>query len=261
MRLGFSPASALLLDLDGAFRLASELKLDFIELSADLYEIAPQFQDPARVRELSRTTGVGTTVHLSYVDLNIASLIPAARQTAVERTLRGLEFAHQVDASCGVLHSGRHYLQHPLANQLVAEGLRASLGALQGSSVPIALENLVLDETDFLRNPEELDTLTREFDLRNCLDFGHAHIEGTACGEARLDDYLKRLGDNIIHLHLHNNHGQADEHLATPDGAIDYDAYREFLATFKGTICLEISNEAGVHTSVTHLRAVVGEDV
>jgi sugar phosphate isomerase/epimerase len=261
MRLGFSPATALLLDLEGAFRLAGELALNFIELSADLYEIAPQFQEPARIKALSSATGIGTTVHLSYVDLNIASLIPAARQTAVERTLRGLEFAHQVEASCGVLHSGRHYLRHPLANQLVAEALRASLGALQGSSVPIALENLVLDETDFLQSPAELDSLTREFGLSNCLDFGHAHVEGTACGQARLDDYLTLLNDNIIHLHLHNNHGQRDEHLATPDGTIDYANYREFLSAFGGTICLEISSEAGVAKSVAHLRAVVKGDV
>jgi sugar phosphate isomerase/epimerase len=258
MRLGFSPAAARLLDLEAAFRVASELALDFVELSADLYEIAPQLQEPARVRELCRATGVGTTVHLSYVDLNLASLIPAARQTAVERTLRGLEFAHQVGASCGVLHSGRHYLWHPRADQLVAEGLRASLRALQGSSVPIALENLVLDEADFLRDPEALNALTCEFGLRNCLDFGHAHIEGTARGERRLDTYLELLGDNIVHLHLHNNHGQRDEHLATPEGTIDYRAYREFLAAFRGTICLEIHSEQGVRTSVAHLRAVVG---
>jgi sugar phosphate isomerase/epimerase len=257
MRLGFSAATAMLLDIDEAFRLASELELGLIELSADLHEIAPQLQDPARVRELSRATGIGTTVHLSYVDFNLASLIPAARQTAVERTLRGLEFAHEVGASCGVLHSGRHYLRHPLADQMAKECLHASLAALQGSSVPIALENLVLDETDLLRTPEELDALTRAFALRNCLDFGHAHIEGVACGEARIERYLSLLGDNIIHLHVHNNHSERDEHLPTPEGAIDYGAYRDYLATFKGTICLEVKSEEAVRASVAHLRAVV----
>ncbi|WMT58651.1 sugar phosphate isomerase/epimerase family protein [Truepera radiovictrix] len=249
-----------MLELEAAFRLAESLALDFVELSADLHELAPALQEPARVRELRRHSGVGVTVHLSYVDLNLASLIPAARQTAVERTLRGLEFAHQVEAGCGVLHTGRHYLRHPLADQLVAEALSESLAALKGASVPVALENLVLDEDDYLRTPEELAQLTRQFDLANCLDFGHAHIESNAAGEARLERYLELLDDTLMHLHLHNNHGQRDEHLPTPEGSIDYRCYREFLATFNGTICLEISSEAGVGRSVAHLRAVVKGD-
>lgn len=255
MRLGFTPTTAGMLELEAAFRLAESLTLDFIELSADLHEIAPALQEPARVRELCRHSGLGVTVHLSYVDLNLASLIPAARRTAIERTLRGLEFAHQVEASCGVLHTGRHYLRHPLADQLVAEALSESLAALQGSAVPVALENLVLDEDDYLRTPEELAQLTRQFNLANCLDFGHAHIESRASGEDRLGRYLKEL--KVIHLHLHNNHGASDEHLATPEGTIDYRQYREFLRGFAGTACLEITTAEGVGASVRHLRELL----
>ncbi len=258
MRLGFSPVTAQMLDLDAAFALADELALQFVELSADLFEIAPALQDPERVRSLCRSTGIGVTSHLSYVDLNLTSLIPAARRTSVERSLRGLEYAEIVGASCAVLHSGMHYLHHPQADPLAHEALASSLRELEGASVPIVLENLGLTENDFLRGSRELHDVTRTHGMRNCVDFGHAHIEATRTGLTSIDDYLETLGSDVIHLHLHNNHGVRDEHLATDAGTIDYRDYRDFLANFAGTICLEIlTGEPGIRASVAHLRELL----
>jgi sugar phosphate isomerase/epimerase len=259
MRLGFSPVTGQMLDLDASFALAHELGLEFVELSGDLFEIAPALQDPDRVRELCRATGVDVTVHLSYVDLNLASLVPAARRTSVERIQDGLEYADRVGAICGVLHSGLHYLRHPQVDPLVAEALDASLRALRGSRVPIVLENLVLTDDDFVRGPGELRDLTRTHELRNCVDFGHAHIEATRTGSVTIDDYLIALGEDVIHLHLHSNRGARDEHLPTDAGTIDYGAFRDYLVSFEGTACLEIlSGEGGVRSSVAHLRALLG---
>lgn len=259
MRLGFSPLTAMMLDTEAAFRLAVDLELDFVELSFDLHEIDPRLQDPRAVRELMRATGVGTTLHLSFTDLNLASLIPAARRTAVDRTLAGLAYAHEVDASCGVLHTGKHYQPHPLVDPLVETAQRTSLDELAGGSVPIALENLALADEDHLRTPEELRDLTLLQGWRNCLDFGHAHIQGRREGFPAIDAYLHTLGDRILHLHLHGNHGERDEHLATGEGTLDYAPYAAYLASFPGTICLEIATgEAGVRASVAHLRGLAG---
>jgi len=261
MRLGFSPVTALMLDLRESFALAEELGLEFIELSADLHEIAPSLQDVAAVRELSRATGVGTTVHLSYLDLNLASLSPAARAASVERTLRGLDYAAAVDASCGVLHSGFHYLRHPLADSLVAEALQASLAALAESPVPIALENLALGADDYLRGHEQLRDLTRQHGLANCLDVGHAHIEAQRDGTTSIAAYVDALGDDVIHLHLHDNHAQHDEHLPCGAGSIDYAALRPYLQRFTGTMCLEIATGAdGVREAARYLRSLAEVD-
>lgn len=258
MRLGYSPVTAGNLDLDSAFRLAEELQLDFLELSADLHEIVPALQDPKRVRELTAATGVGATVHLAYIDLNLASLVPAARRTSVDRTLRGLEFADAVGATCGVLHSGLHYVPHPQAEALVAAGLQESLRALEGPPVPIALENLALTEHDYVRGPEQLAELTRRHGFSNCFDFGHAHVEGACTGRDLIRAYLETLGERVIHLHVHDNDGTGDQHLPTGSGGIDYARHAPFLASFAGTVCLEIvRSEEGVRESVAHLRDLV----
>jgi sugar phosphate isomerase/epimerase len=261
MRLGFSPLTAMMLDTEAGFRLAAELRLSFVELTFDLHEVMPALQDPRRMRELSAATGVGTTLHMSFVDLNLASLIPAARRSAVERSERGLAYAAEVGAERAVLHTGQHYLRHPRVDPLVATALDASLGALAGSGVEVVLENLVLSDLDVLRTPEELRDLTDRHGMRNCLDFGHAHVQGTRDGWPALEGYLDALGDRVTHLHLHGNHGAADEHLATDEGTLDYAPYARYLRDFAGTICLEIGPEAaaadGVRGSGRHLRELV----
>jgi sugar phosphate isomerase/epimerase len=255
MRLGFSPVTAGMLDVPGSFRLAESLGLAFVELSFDLHEIAPALQDAALINELRAATGVGATVHLSYVDLNLASLIPTARRASIDRTLRGLDYAHRIGAHCGVLHSGLHYVPHPQAETLVAQALEASLRELEGSSVPIALENLALTDHDYVRGPQQLHDLTTRHGMKNCLDFGHAHVEGTREGRDVTGEYQRMLGTDIIHLHLHNNDGAGDEHLATDQGTIDYAEHAAWLARFGGTVCLEIlSGEDGVRASIAHLR-------
>jgi sugar phosphate isomerase/epimerase len=263
MKLGYTPMSAQVLDIDAAFRLAHELRLDFIELSFDLHEVLPDLQAVGRVRELMRTTGIGTTVHLSYVDLNLTSLMPRARQAAIERTLAGLEYAAAVDASCGVLHAGRHYMHHPVADALAEKALAASLEALRDAPVPLALENIALDADDYVQTPHELRAWGERAHIGFCFDFGHAHIQGRREGGDAVGAYLRTLGDRVLHLHVHNNHGLRDEHLPTDQGSLDYRPYAHYLAHFPGTVCLEIEGGGveGVRESVAHIRGIleVGE--
>jgi len=59
---------------------------------------------------------------------------------------------------------------------------------------------------------------TRLNDLRFCFDLGHAHIgEGVAAG-------LELMRDRIVSVHVHDNHGETDDHLLPFDGTIDWDA-------------------------------------
>ncbi len=259
MRLGFSPITARMLDLEAAFRLANDLQLDFVELSFDLHEVLPDLQDARRVVELSRATGVATTLHLSYVDLNLASLMPIARAASVERTRAGLDYAQRIDATCGVLHTGLHYLRHPQADALAMAALEDSLQALAPSPVPIALENLALGGEDLLRTAADLRAVADRTDLGTCFDYGHAHVQGMREGNDAVAAYLVALGPTIAHLHVHGNHGLQDEHLASDRGTLDYAPHAAFLRDFPGTVCLEIATGAdGVRASAAHLRGLVG---
>ncbi|MBB6099109.1 sugar phosphate isomerase/epimerase [Deinobacterium chartae] len=254
MRLGFSPSTARILDLEAAYRLAVELDLEFLELAWELQEIDPRLQHPERVRELSRATGVGVTLHLPFMELNLASVFPGVAQNSLERVRRALEYGARVDASVGVLHTGRVPEHHPQVLEAAWHTLHASLEALRDPPFPIALENTALEPRDLLRGPAELEALCARFGMGATLDFGHAFVEGGAELLARYQQELTQ----VLHLHLHDNSGQGDEHLPVGRGAIPWEAQAAYLRTFSGTADLEIAgSEAEVRAAVAHLRAVL----
>ncbi len=267
MRLGYTPLNARILDLNEAFKLAVELELEFIELSFDAYEILPALQDAKTIQELTRNTGVGVTLHLSYVDLNLASLFPGVRENSVARTNRGLEYAAEISASCAVLHSGLIPMRHELLIPYAKAKLEQSLSEIT-PLVPIALENLALDGYDLLRGATELESITKGIGWGNCIDVGHALVEGCTTevkdgtgtggleqGRARLLEYVHGLS-NTIHLHLQDNDGTGDHHhtLGSVNG-VPWADLRDWLRGFTGTINLEINDGAdGVRQSVRFLR-------
>jgi sugar phosphate isomerase/epimerase len=64
---------------------------------------------------------------------------------------------------------------------------------------------------------------TRMHDVRFCFDFGHAHMSGgVAAG-------WEAMGDLVVSAHLHDNHGEKDEHLLPFEGAIDWSAAASLL--------------------------------
>ena len=258
MNLGYSPSTASILDLEDAFKLAAELDFTFVELAWEIFEILPDAGLLARTSELSRATGIGVTVHLPFVDLNLASLVPSARQNAVQRIERALEGAADLGATCGVLHTGQNALYHPLAVSYAEQALARSFAAFT-EHIPIAVENLALSSRDLVQGPEALRTLTEGSGFHNCLDFGHAYVEAGGTGDAELTErYIGTLGERIIHLHIHSNDGKADQHRPLEGGTLPYHRYANFLRSFAGTVCFEVTGgEAGVRSSALHLRALV----
>jgi sugar phosphate isomerase/epimerase len=270
MRLGFTPLNAMILDTTEAFKLADELKLDFVELSFDAHELLPAAQNVKLVRELCRNTGIGVTLHLSYVDLNLASLFPGVRENSVQRTNRGLEYAAEIGALCGVLHSGLIPMRHELMLPFAQQKLEQSLAEIT-PHVPIVLENLALNEYDLLRGAAELEAVTQKFGWSNCIDVGHALVEGCTTdalegrgaggleqGRKRLLEYISGLS-NTTHLHLQDNDGTADQHRTLGSvGGVPWQELRQWLAGFTGTINLEINDGIeGVRQSVRFLRELV----
>lgn len=261
MKLGYSLATASIFGLEQAFRSAEGLGLEFIELSWEFLEMT-RLPPAEHVRTLVRATGVETTIHLPFVDLNLASPVPRVRRMSVMRVQGATEYAAEVGSSCGVLHSGQNHFYYPEAESDALAALRQSFAELQGSPIRIALENLPSNPRNIVRGPEALCSMSREFGFNNCLDFGHAHVEGqTGFGaQDTIQNYLDHLGEHIVHIHLHGNDGTADQHRATTEGTLDLERYAAFLREFPGTICLEVAGEAALERSVRHLKTLTQHD-
>jgi sugar phosphate isomerase/epimerase len=254
MKLGFSPLTAGL-NYRQSFDLAAELGL-FLEIAYDQHEIDPRLPGARELAEMGRAAGVGFTVHLPFVDWNLASLVPEMQRLSQERTQQAIAFGAEIGAACGVLHTGLVPLRQPEAIAHAREQLHQALERLD-LFIPVALENLGLNRADLLETPAELQAmLDAHPQYGYCLDVGHARIQRGSEGP---QEYYQLLHQRLTHFHLHDNHGNWDEHLPCGVGVLDWAWLRGLLRSFKGTVALEVTGGVeGIRQSVALLRADAG---
>jgi len=154
----------------------------------------------------------------SGVPISIADPERIRRQDAVDEIKRALEVAETIpfrfftqDLATG------HQAADPRKYDAAFNSLEILAVFAKHRGVTIALQNTPNE----LGSPASLAQFIRDTHLHNlgfCFDIGHAHMEGGA--EAGL--HLMR--DRVVTAHVHDNHGEKDEHLLPWEGTIDWDA-------------------------------------
>src|SRR6202453_1709216 len=197
---------------------------------------APQhftYREPQAVRELAEALGeYHLEVHAlhspterdlapgreSGVPISISDTERIRRLDAVDEVKRTLEVAERIPFRFLVQHIG-HGRQSADPRKLDAafSSLEHLCIFAKARGVTIALENTPSE----LGAPSSLQhfiTDTHLHDLRLCFDIGHAHMEEGV--EASFD----AMRDRIVTAHIHDNHGEKDEHLLPYTGTIDWKA-------------------------------------
>ncbi|MFO8034534.1 MAG: sugar phosphate isomerase/epimerase family protein [Candidatus Bipolaricaulota bacterium] len=239
-----------------------------VEAGVDLLEIRaePGFAHPSvvnasyarRLRRLLRAAGLQVSLHAPLHDLNPASAIPEVEAAAWTELASCVELAAELQAELLVIHPGSVPHEYPPVYQDDAErrfsfGLQLLTAQAAAKGVQPALENKQRGRgEDLVCTPEEhLRFLQEVPGLGACLDLGHMNT-------LELDpaDYVKALEDRLVHVHLHDNHGQQDEHLPLEQGSLDW---RRALASleavnYKGAVVLELPTLEGIGSSLALIR-------
>ena len=91
---------------------------------------------------------------------------------------------------------------------------------------------ILLLENVFEPEPETIQMLLEAVDSPHfafCFDTGHWHI----FGRTEVDEWLQRLGSKMTEVHLHDNHGERDEHLPPGDGTFDFGGFFSLLRMYQ----------------------------
>ncbi len=112
----------------------------------------------------------------------------------------------------------------------------------------IALENIFF-QCMLTKNADELKTfksLIQADNLKFIFDTGHSNIRGLPCG-----DEIRKLDKDLVHLHLHDNHGCFDEHLPLGEGTIDWEDVAAALAdiSYQGLYLFELKEPTALNIS------------
>ena len=196
--------------------------------------------DPAcfsKIEEVIAGTHLGITVHAPYGDLNLATLNDPIWRESIRQICTCIVHASALTDKV-VIHPG--YLS-PVGKlmprkvwDLQKEALRQIGKCAQEHSVLACLENMIGVKEFLCRLPEELMGMTEGIEgIGMTFDFGHANTIG------KVNDFL-RYADKADHIHIHDNNGMSDEHLALGDGTISWSTVGKTLAAnYNGVVVIE----------------------
>lgn len=204
----------------------SELAEWFASNALEPYSMhAPLYPD----REMGRAGAPG---------VNVIHPEKSRRIAAMDEIKRALEAAERIPLRNLVVHLGE---RDDAWSQDTIEHAQTALEHLGAYARPLGVRLLVENLLSEATTPAHLAAILELGHLDNvgvCLDLGHAHLTvGTA-------EAIATLGKRIASVHVHDNHGEKDEHLWPGEGTIDWPATVEALKAVKSdpATVLEISS-------------------
>jgi sugar phosphate isomerase/epimerase len=176
-----------------------------------------------------REAGLNTTIHAAFMDLNPGATDVTIREATRKRFEQVFQAAEILGPRVIVFHPGLDELRH--GNNRTA-WLRHSIDFWQGL-LPRATDigSTIAVENIFEKEPSSLRDLLEAIDspsFRHCFDVGHWNMFSTV----GLEEWFAELGSFMAEIHLHDNYGQADEHLPLGEGEIDFDQLFDLLDRF-----------------------------
>lgn len=219
-------------------------------------------EDVARAGGMLRSLGIRpVSFHAPFADhIDITALDPGARESAVGELIKACEAAAVMGVENIVLHPGPEREGRPPEHEFLermrnaAEALNTVAAKCCELHVHLLLENM-LPHLLFGHINDMLYLLgsIRNCEVGACLDTGHAFLA------RELGNVVHKLSGHLHLIHINDNCGDRDEHLAPGEGHIDWGWFLDELRrrNFQGTLILEMSSRRNesVEDTLTRARA------
>lgn len=207
-----------------------------------------------RYREIARDRS-RDTLHGAFYDVNVASDDARIRKIADCRIRQSMEAARELGVKAVIFHT----------NNIPGFRLKAYRENWVNRNVEY-YEKLLSDYPDrdiyvenmFDMEPDLLVSLAAGLSHRRnfgvCLDYAHAAISGRPP-----EEWIKRTAPYIRHIHINDNNGSEDQHLAVGDGKTDWREYDELIRRYRldgGNIgvLIEVGGLEKLERSIEYLR-------
>jgi sugar phosphate isomerase/epimerase len=191
-------------------------------------------------RDLSATREGGAPLSITEVER-------VRRIEAMDELKRVIDVAEDLPYSRLILHmGGPRETADPRKRDAAFSSLEHLVLHARHRGVTIAVENT----TSEMGDPAYLRTFvdeTRLTGLRCNFDIGHAHLADGPEAE-RIEKAFAPLSELAVSAHIHDNHGEKDEHLPPYEGSIDWESAVQTLKTATEAdlaLTLELKEKAG----------------
>ncbi|MCX8191548.1 MAG: sugar phosphate isomerase/epimerase, partial [Nitrososphaerales archaeon] len=168
---------------------------------------------------------------------------PSKRREAINRVKNSIEFAADIEALTYTLHPGlkpKIGLEDKSIRALNQESIVTLLDYADSIGIKATLENMPPGPFYTMVYPIEFEELIEVtgLNLKITFDAAHAHIGGL------VREFLARLSDRFLMIHVHDTRGGRDEHLNVGEGSIDWEYIISKLKNdFSGSYIVEAIRE------------------
>jgi sugar phosphate isomerase/epimerase len=194
-------------------------------------------------------------VHGPFIGMEYAHIDHLIRDVVNRRLDMTFGVAAELKASRVVLHTGYKPeidllgLQDFWLERSVAFW-RREIHRWADAGIVIVLEN----ETE--KSPDLSLRLVNEVDdpfLGLCMDVGHQHL----FSELDASEWVRRMGDRLLHIHLHDNDRAGDKHWAIGRGTIDFAPFYAVLKRHVPEVTISLEVEDTMEVQMSDLRKLV----
>jgi len=196
--------------------------------------------------------------------LSICEVERVRRIEAMDELKRVIDVAEDLPYSRLILHmGGSRETADPRKRDAAFSSLEHLVLHAHHAGVTIAIENT----TSEMGDPAYMRTFvdeTRLTGLRFNFDIGHAHLADGLEAE-RVGKAFEPLRELVVSAHIHDNHGEKDEHLPPYEGSIDWESAVKTLKSAPEEnlpLTLELKEKSGHETpSTAELLAAASESL
>ncbi|MFH0924090.1 MAG: sugar phosphate isomerase/epimerase [bacterium] len=207
-----------------------------------------------RINRILVDNGLICTVHGPFHDLSPGGLDQQIRKITYERFLTLFDLVAPLQPKVIVLHPGYDEIRYGDVKETWLENSKAFWEGIVEYATKFNLK-IALENT-FEKGTGEIKSLLQGLSspsLGHCFDIGHFNIFVNGSFES----WLKELGNYLFEVHLHDNHGEIDEHLALGNGNIDFQRFFSLLegVKTKPALTIEAHTEEDARISIARINS------
>jgi sugar phosphate isomerase/epimerase len=212
----------------------------------------------ATLNQIAKSRGIQYTVHAPFADINIASPSKPVLTASVRRLKESMVYANALNAKLWVFHPGN---KTGISMFYPGEDWKQNcktISKLHKTSeefgLNIAVENLPEKYGFLMKQPKDFQKFYKETSLNDVgivLDVGHANLEG------QIEEFLRKLPDKIVHIHVSDNMGEHDQHLGIGYGKINWQRFAENLREIAYDKTIIIESVQNVNESLQKIRQML----
>lgn len=178
------------------------------------------------LREIFTEKRLSVTLHGPYMDLSPGAVDEKIRLMTVERYRQTFDVARILVPATVVLHAGYDGRRFDGDVEVwLGQSLKTwprFIREAEGVGAVLAIENVFEEDPGPIKRL--LKALPSPF-FGFCLDSGHMNI----FSKVGMEEWFTEMGEELREVHIHDNRGKWDEHLAVGDGTIDFPMFFSLL--------------------------------